>query len=724
MRKGRETLRVVNFARSAATGLALLALAFALLPAAPAAAVTGYDASYFSESAFPSIAPGQGAQLAVGFTNSGTVSWAKGTATQVNLSICAQDKVTCNTTSGNASFNDAWFSNIAYATTSIAVVGPGQTGYFIYNVKAPAGAAVGNYRFNGDLVLGLTGEKIHAVGYYQDVLVTASNVSSLSIAPTQTTLNPGQQVQFQATAKDANGNVVASQPGWSATGGTISNTGLYTAGSASGSYTVTASLGSSTATATVAIFIPGQLNLALSQPGTFTLVLTSGVPLDPATIVSTNFSWDSATFPTTPTQSTGGTTCSTTGTNCREVRLDFNSSALPVAGVHTLDVFNVKDMSGNLISPNPTSFRVTIPNDGIHPKVMGVTVIDNLTLDVDYSESMKSNAIYPTQQIDNVTNYRLLNRDGSQATTTGQNGTGTTIAVSAAVTGGTSTTDQIFNLTRARLTISGALGTGQYYYLLPQFVADEASNLIDPNPTAVLFVNSTSSTRPTLASVSAGTDQNSITINYSKPMSHQATAGAGATSCGGGGVQIDNRSNYTSLLVDNVTISQLGTAINNANTCYISPDEQTVTLTWDPSFQVQPGTYKLTVTGVNDKQSNVINPNPTDTTVTYTDTTAPTITSVIYGGTTSLTINYSETVRGGATQPDSAGNPQSYSINSLAAGNLCTGTTTIQSSNNGKTWIIQCGTSGTWGTQNTNTLHVMNVKDQAGNTIVPVARSF
>lgn len=711
-------MRVATVARRAATSLALIALVVVLLPAAPAAAVSGYDAAYFSESAFPTLAPGQGAQLAVGFNNTGTTSWQKGTATQVNLAICAADKVTCNVPSVNAAFADGWFSNIAYATMSIDVVAPGQTGYFIYNVKAPGGAAAGTYRFSGDLVLGLTGEKIHAVGYYQDAQVIQSNVASISIAPTQATLNPGQQVQFTATARDAAGTIVNVQPGWTATGGTITQTGLFTAGNSAGSFTVTAALGTASATASVAIFVPGQLNLALTQPGTYTLILTSGVPLDPATIVSTNFSWDSAAFPTTPTQNTGGSTCTTTGANCREVRLDFNSSSLPVSGVHTLDVFNVKDMNGATITPNPTSFRVTIPNDTTHPKVLGVTVVDSQTLDVDYSESMKTSTQFAsTNAIDNLTNYRLLNRDGSPATTTGQNGTGGTIGLSAATFGGTSTTDQIFNLTRVRLGLSAAMGSGTFYYLLPTNVADEASNLIDPNPTAVLFVNNTNTTRPVVSSVTAGTDQLSVKITFNKPMAHQVTAGATAAACSGSGGQIDNRSNYTSFLSDNVTLSNLGTAINAATTCFVSTDEQSVTIGWDQANAVQPGTYNFKVTGAQDRASNVINPNPTDTTVTFNDVTAPTITTVSYGGTSSFTVTYSETVRGGVSQSDSAGNPANYSVNSLAAGNLCNGTTTISASNNGKTWTVTCGGSGTWGPQNTNTLHVSNVQDLAGNVI-------
>ncbi|HEV2009634.1 MAG TPA: hypothetical protein VGS17_01220, partial [Candidatus Limnocylindria bacterium] len=206
----------------------------------------------------------------------------------------------------------------------------------------------------------------------------------------------------------------------------------------------------------------------------------------------------------------------------------------------------------------------------------------------------------------------------------------------------------------------------------------------------------------------------------SKPMLHQATSGATAASCSGSGAQIDNRSNYTSLLTsDNVTISNLGTAINAATTCFVSADESSVTIAWDPANAVPPATYRLTVTGVNDKASNVINPNPTDTNVTFTDTTPPTITSLTWGGASSFTVIYSEAVLGGLTDPNSAGNPANYAVNALAYGNLCSGTTTMTASNSGKTWTLSCSGSGTWGAQNTNTLHVHNVQDRSGNVINP-----
>src|SRR5207247_108477 len=78
----------------------------------------GYDSDYAGESAFLNIAdPSQLFQ--VFFLNTGTTTWQKNTASQVNLAICHADKTTSNVVSPNADWNDGtWLSSIAYATTS------------------------------------------------------------------------------------------------------------------------------------------------------------------------------------------------------------------------------------------------------------------------------------------------------------------------------------------------------------------------------------------------------------------------------------------------------------------------------------------------------------------------------------------------------------------------------------------------------------------------------
>src|SRR6266508_3073604 len=168
---------------SSAVTAAALALSMTLgLNAGTAVAAVGYDSAYQFESAFLSLAPGDSGTFAVFFANTGSTAWVKGSGSQVNLAICDSSKVFCNIGSTNAAFAVSWLSSIAYATHTKDIVAPGDFSPFSYNIKVPAGQASGTYRFNGDLVVGTTGEKVHPEGYYQDATVTAPTIA-LGVTP-------------------------------------------------------------------------------------------------------------------------------------------------------------------------------------------------------------------------------------------------------------------------------------------------------------------------------------------------------------------------------------------------------------------------------------------------------------------------------------------------------------------------------------------------------------
>src|SRR5438093_3378182 len=149
------------------------------------AATPGYDSAYQFESAFLTLKPADSGTFSVFFANTGTTSWIAGGGTQVNLAVCAADKVTCNVGSAQAAWASGWLSSTAYATHTKSVVTPGDFSAFTYNIKVPTGQAGGVYRFNGDLVVGATGDRIHPEGYYQDSNVTgaAGGGAALSITP-------------------------------------------------------------------------------------------------------------------------------------------------------------------------------------------------------------------------------------------------------------------------------------------------------------------------------------------------------------------------------------------------------------------------------------------------------------------------------------------------------------------------------------------------------------
>src|SRR2546427_10762629 len=170
--------------RKIVTAVSAAALSLSMLASAvPALAVTGYDYAYAGESAFVNISPGQTQNFQVFFANTGTTTWSRGTSTQVDLAACLEDKVTCNAQDASeASWNSGWLSSTRYATTTQTTTAPAALGTFSYQITAPGGATAGTYRFNGDLVLSTTGEKIHPDGYYQDATIggTGSGAATLT----------------------------------------------------------------------------------------------------------------------------------------------------------------------------------------------------------------------------------------------------------------------------------------------------------------------------------------------------------------------------------------------------------------------------------------------------------------------------------------------------------------------------------------------------------------
>ncbi|MGH2796425.1 MAG: IPT/TIG domain-containing protein [Thermoleophilaceae bacterium] len=133
-----------------------------------------------------------------------------GTATQVDLAACLEDKTTCNAQDASeAPWNPGtWLSAVRYATHAQTSVAPGQIGTFRYTVTAPANAAAGTYRFNGDLVLSITGERIHPQGYFQDATISTSAQAATitSITPSNTGSVAGGQT------RQINGSNIVCQP--------------------------------------------------------------------------------------------------------------------------------------------------------------------------------------------------------------------------------------------------------------------------------------------------------------------------------------------------------------------------------------------------------------------------------------------------------------------------------------------------------------------------------
>lgn len=92
-----------------------------------------------------------------------------------------------------------------------------------------------------------------------------SETVSVSISPANATIQTGTSQQFTATVSGSSNSSVT----WSATGGTVSTAGLYTAPSATGTYTVTAkSVADTTKTASATVTVSAAVTQLLSASPT------------------------------------------------------------------------------------------------------------------------------------------------------------------------------------------------------------------------------------------------------------------------------------------------------------------------------------------------------------------------------------------------------------------------------------------------------------------------
>ncbi len=166
----------------------------------------------------------------------------------------------------------------------------------------------------------------------------AATVASISITPFSGTTTPGGSLTFTAVAKDSTGAVVAGAPiAWKTTGGTISTSGVFKAGSATGTYIVTATSGTATAAAFVTIK-SGTTTPPPPPPAVASIVVS------PAS--GTTTAGGSLTFIATAKSSTGATIAGVTFT------WTATGGTITTAGVYragaTAGTFTVTATSGSI----------------------------------------------------------------------------------------------------------------------------------------------------------------------------------------------------------------------------------------------------------------------------------------------------------------------------------------------------------------------------------------
>jgi len=125
-------------------------------------AVPEYHTTFYAQSAYPTLAPGQTAEWVIAFTNTGSTGWDLSKATAVRLGTWSpQDAPSVLATPG-------WIAANRPAEQTTTWVGPGQQAWFRVQLQAPS--AAGTYRlYLRPVIDGV--EWLENVGAYVDVSV-------------------------------------------------------------------------------------------------------------------------------------------------------------------------------------------------------------------------------------------------------------------------------------------------------------------------------------------------------------------------------------------------------------------------------------------------------------------------------------------------------------------------------------------------------------------------
>jgi beta-lactamase superfamily II metal-dependent hydrolase len=178
------------------------------------------------------------------------------------------------------------FTNALAPTVAVIPVGNGNTYFHPVQIILDRLAAANCYMYlteagnggtipaghgvvaNGDVVISTTGHNTYSVSYGTSsdsytIKAPPTNTVSVSITPTTASLNTGGTFQFTASITGSTNTAVS----WSASSGTVSTSGRYTAPTTAGTYSVTATSvadPSKSASATASVSAPVSINVAVS----------------------------------------------------------------------------------------------------------------------------------------------------------------------------------------------------------------------------------------------------------------------------------------------------------------------------------------------------------------------------------------------------------------------------------------------------------------------------
>jgi hypothetical protein len=274
--------------------------------------------------------------------------------------------------------DDGGEANLTYTWATLGT--PPAAVTFSANGTNAAKAATATFTAQGPYSIQLTVKDQAGLTATSTVTITVNQtLTSIVLAPVTATVAPSATQQFTATARDQFGTSLTAQPSltWAVSGGgTISSTGLFTAGtSAGGPFSVSATSGSVSGTASVSVVVPNAAPTiaaaaaASPNPATGTTTVLSVLGADDAGEPNLSYTW--ATMGTPP----AAVTFTANGTNA------------------------AKSIGATFTKAGSYAFLVTVKDQGNLTATSGVTVTVGQTLtSIVVSPASASVAASATQQ--------------------------------------------------------------------------------------------------------------------------------------------------------------------------------------------------------------------------------------------------------------------------------------------------------------------------------------
>ena len=203
-------------------------------------------------------------------------------------------------------------------------------------------------------------------------VVVNPTVASISVGPAISLVSPGATQQFTATAVDQFGNVMAIPPAlaWTASAGTITAGGLYTAPGTPATVTITAAVGTLKGTLTVGVAnqppTVATAAAAYNNPVTTTYGLLSVFGADDAGESNLTYSWSTTTLPLGAV----APVISASGTNAAK----YTVVSFRAAGTYVFTA-TITDGGGLSVTSNVTVFvNPTLTSIAVSPGSVAIAV--------------------------------------------------------------------------------------------------------------------------------------------------------------------------------------------------------------------------------------------------------------------------------------------------------------------------------------------------------------